>query len=336
MKKISLVHLIFILSFQISNTLAQHTFSIVAVDSVTKEVGGAGASCVNGSISVSIINGLIPRRGGIHAQASVCVPNTNLQNGLKWMKNGNSPQEILDSLLSKDVCTWNDYRFRQYGIVDFDSVGKPRSVGYSGANCMDYKNHISRFNYSIQGNILLGQEILDSIEARFLNANGTLADRLMEALQGANVIGADTRCLSNGTSSLSAFIRVAKPGDSSNNIYLNLDVNNILDGIEPIDSLEKLYENWKMSNSVYTIQKNIFELSIYPNPASEKINFELIRNENKDFNLKIINVLGEIVCSQQFFNNKASIVTNNLSKGFYFYKISGKTGMIQFGKIILQ
>lgn len=47
----------------------------------------------------------------------------------------------------------------------------------------------------------MGQEILDSIESRFLNTPGSLADRLMAALQGAKVIGADTRCGIHNTSS---------------------------------------------------------------------------------------------------------------------------------------
>ena len=82
-------------------------------------------------------------------------------------------------------------------------------------------------NYSIQGNILLGAEILDSMEARFLAATGPLSDRLMACLQGANVPGADSRCLANGTSSLSAFVRVAKPGDADDSLFLDFLNENI-------------------------------------------------------------------------------------------------------------
>ena len=61
-------------------------------------------------------------------------------------------------------------------------------------NCFDYKNHIIGDHYAIQGNILLGQSILDSMESRFLNTSGSLSEKLMASLQGAKVIGADTRC----------------------------------------------------------------------------------------------------------------------------------------------
>ena len=57
---------------------AQDTFSIIAVDPVTGEVGSAGASCVTGIGEVElsdIICDIIPARGGINAQALVCLPN---------------------------------------------------------------------------------------------------------------------------------------------------------------------------------------------------------------------------------------------------------------------
>ena len=63
------------------------------------------------------------------------------------------------------------------------------------------------------------------MESRFLNTIGSLASKLMSAMQGANVPGADTRCLDEGISSLSSFIRVAKPEDN-NDLYLDINVNN--------------------------------------------------------------------------------------------------------------
>ena len=44
-------------------------------------------------------------------------------------------------------------------------------------------------------------------------ANGSLDQKLMSAMQSAKIPGADTRCLDEGISTLSAFIRIAKPGD---------------------------------------------------------------------------------------------------------------------------
>ena len=221
----------------------QDTFSIVAVDSVTGEVGSAGASCLDDSQiagGVVIISDVHPGRGVIHTQAYWLAANQN--NASTRMDLGDSPEEIVYWL------TWNDVQsnptWRQYGIADFDSSGSPRADAYTGTNCDDYKNHIIGPYYTIQGNILLGPEILDSMESRFLNEPGGLACKLMAALQGANVPGADTRCLAEGVSSLSAFVRVARPEDTTGNMYMDLAVVETPFGMEPIDSLQTLFDNF--------------------------------------------------------------------------------------------
>ena len=108
---------------------------------------------------------------------------------------------------------------------------------------MDYKSHILGATYAIQGNILIGEEVLINMEKNFNSTSGTLSDKLMAALQGANIPGADSRCLDDGISSLSAFIRVANPLDDDN-YFLDLNVNNTSNVQEPIDLLQDLYNQW--------------------------------------------------------------------------------------------
>lgn len=233
---------------------SQDTFSIVAIDSLTGEIGSAGASCVGSSSGyphgAQILSDVIPGIGAIHTQASWHA--TNQQHAHDWMMQGLSPQEIIDLLVANDV--GNNPSIRQYGIVDYHS-GHPRSAAYTGVNCMDYKNHTARLNYSVQGNILMGQQILDSIESKFLNTPGTLADRLMAALQGAKVIGADTRCGIHNTSSQSSFLRVARMNNQPDSLYLDLymaypyNLTGIYP-VDPIDSLQTLYDEWKVYVSV--------------------------------------------------------------------------------------
>ena len=142
---------------------SQDTFSIIAIDTITGEIGGAGASCIDETAiptGVLIINDIIAGRGGIHTQASWV--SANQQNAHNRMVEGLSPQEIINWLVANDV--QNNPAVRQYGIVDTDAQGHPRSAAFTGQNCYNYKNHILGPNYSIQGNILLGQHILDSME----------------------------------------------------------------------------------------------------------------------------------------------------------------------------
>ena len=218
---------------------AQDTFSICAVDSVTGQAGSAGATCISSAaISAIISSDVHPGVGVVHTQASWDSLNRNYARTM--MNAGYSPQQIVDSVTINDCI--GDSTIRQYGVVDLNS-GSPRSAGFTGSACFNYKNHITGPGYSIQGNILLGQQILDSMQSRFLNTPGSLACKLMAALQGAKVVGADTRCTSHGISSFSAFLRVANPADLPSNLFLDLNVNTYPANLEPIDSLQVLFNN---------------------------------------------------------------------------------------------
>ena len=235
------------------NSAAQDTFSIVAIDSVTGQIGSAGASCVGSSGSyphgAQILSDVIPGLGVIHTQASWAA--LNQQHAHNWMMQGLSPQQIIDSLVAHDA--GNNPSIRQYGIADYNG-GHPRSASYTGINCMDYKNDTSHIYYSIQGNILMGQQILDSMLIRFQSTPGPLSDKLMAALQGAKIVGADTRCAPKNASSQSSFIRVANMNDPPDSLYCDLwmayptNYSGVFP-VDPIDSLQTLYDKWKMTLS---------------------------------------------------------------------------------------
>jgi uncharacterized Ntn-hydrolase superfamily protein len=284
--------------------LGQDTFSIVAVDTATGEVGSAGASCIdtddcNGCGGVIIISGLLPGRGAMNSQATACIPNINLNNGLNRLSLGDSPQQALDWVTTNDQCFAGNNTNRQYGIVDIDpGSGQARAVAYTGTNALNYANHIVGDHYAIQGNILLGQAILDSMEARFLRTHGSLAEKLMASLQGANIPGADTRCLAEGVSSKSAFLRVAKPNDPANDFWLDLNVPSTPFGVEPIDSLQTLFDKTGLFTHVAeeVSQKKI--ALIYPKPAEDLLFILLDNSESGSFLVKIKDVNGKILSTQ--------------------------------------
>ncbi|MEI6173146.1 MAG: DUF1028 domain-containing protein [Bacteroidota bacterium] len=243
------------LLFQCGQVMAQDTFSIVAVDTLTGEIGSAGASCVTSSPSyphgAAILSDVIPGIGAIHTQAAW--NSTNQTNAHAHMIAGESPQQIITWLVTHDA--QGNATTRQYGIVDFRN-NQSRAAAYTGSNCSNYKNDTASIFYSIQGNILLGQSIIDSMQNRFLSTQGTLADRLMAALQGAKVIGADTRCAPRNSSSLSSFLRVARPNNSPDSLYLDLWMAypqsfSGLVPVDPIDSLQTLYDQWKTTTAIF-------------------------------------------------------------------------------------
>lgn len=126
-----------ICSLSLQTSYAQHTFSIVAVDTLTGEIGSAGASCVGSinGVGAYILGDVLEGIGAIHTQASYSA--TNQQTARQRMLLGDSPQQIIDYMVTHDV-TGNP-TIRQYGIVDLRRRGQ--SAAYTGANWIDYKNH---------------------------------------------------------------------------------------------------------------------------------------------------------------------------------------------------
>ena len=116
------------------------TFSIAAVDTVTREIGSAGASCIEDVIWIS---SPFPNHGIVHTQASSDERQRNYARLL--MSRDFSPQELIDTLVAYDVPGPASYF--QYGVVD--PVGGGRSAAYTGWQCYNWKGHLTGPTYAI-------------------------------------------------------------------------------------------------------------------------------------------------------------------------------------------
>ena len=304
-----------------SSVFSQHTFSIVAVDTITGEIGSAGATCGDsiiwpGTPGAYIISDILPGVGAIHTQSFWLA--SNQVNARVQMQQGSTPNQIISWLVAHDV--QNNPQSRQYGVVDYQN-GSSRSAAFTGTNCYDYKNHILGPNYAIQGNILLGQQILDSMEYYFLNTTGCLPEKLMAAMNGAKVVGADTRCMVEGTSSLSAFLRMALPTDNYNDLFLDINVAGTAPNVEPIDVLQTKYNQWKNSNISYcdsVLSTEIYqkkEVEIHPNPSNDFIRISNVEESNK---IELFNLNGKFL--ETVRSNTVSI--RNYTEGIYILKVT--------------
>ncbi|MBU1319239.1 MAG: DUF1028 domain-containing protein [candidate division Zixibacteria bacterium] len=215
--------------------LAHATFSIVAIDSVSGAVGGAGASCIDGS---HIINRMVEAIGSIHTQAYW--NGDNQSNADSLLREGLTPDSIISWLANNDA--QGNPAIRQYGVVTL--AGPGASAGYTGSGCAAYAGHRIGPGYAIQGNILLGPEILDDMETAFLTTPGDIDERLMAALAAADVPGADTRCMDCEKPAISAFIRVKLPGDGMTS-YLYKVVSTTPCEEDPIPILQAQYAEWQ-------------------------------------------------------------------------------------------
>jgi uncharacterized Ntn-hydrolase superfamily protein len=327
MKKLYPFLILVLLSFGIK---AQDTFSIIAVDPVTGDIGSIGASCVTGATGAfdTWVTDIIPGKGGVNAQAWICLPNINLQNAMARMEEGLSPQEIIDWLLLNDACSSGNYdpEYRQYGIVDLDMNGDPRSAGWTGSLADDYKEDRQGINYSVQGNILLDQSVIDNMEDNFNNTEGTLADKLMAALQGANFPGADSRCLTNGTSSRAAWFVVYRADDEPGEPYLRLVVPTQTIGVEPIDVLQDMYDDFLAVNEF--ILKDLVHL--YPNPVSN----ELVVSYDSSLDIadmEILDVNGRRILwidPSSTAEDRLTIDVSSLQNGIYFINLISSKGSL--------
>ncbi|WP_024772200.1 DUF1028 domain-containing protein [Aquimarina macrocephali] len=280
---------------------AQHTFSIVAVDPVTGEIGSAGATCIKAEDGARDVSVIVLGVGAINTQA-FWLP-VNQKRATARMEAGDSPKQI-----TKWLSENGDYPdYTQYAIVDLNN-GQPRSAAFSGKNMYEKWMHITGTNYAIAGNTLISQDVIKDMEKAFLRTRGSLADKLMAALQGAKRPGADSRCLSDGISSGSAYLRVADSADTDNSygkLSLDLNVWITTDIFEPIDALQEAYDNGKNCKEVQLVIKT----DQYP----EETRWQIKDQDNK------------IVASGGPYNRSVEI-TECLKEGRYTFTIKDSHG----------
>ncbi|HTU99479.1 MAG TPA: DUF1028 domain-containing protein [Luteitalea sp.] len=183
---------------------AAATWSIVAVDPSTREVGSAGASCTP---YVAGIVALAPGRGVIVAQA---MSNANARRrGVQLLAEGGSPSAIVGAISHPSFD--DTYKEQQYGVAALDFFDRP--AAYTGASTHAVAGHLLAPGVSVQGNILTSQDVLTATMDAFTAAAGRpLAERLLLALEAGAARGGDRRC---GTQTAqSAYLVVAGPDDA--------------------------------------------------------------------------------------------------------------------------
>lgn len=170
--------------------------------------------------------------------------------------------------------------------------------------------------------------------AGFNETEGSLAHKLMGAMQGANIPGADQRCLDRGTSSTSAFLTVYGPDDSEDDPQLLLDILEMPFGEEPIDSLQVLFDELVLLPTSDILNPFEEEIVVYPNPTGN-----LLYLDNKD-NLKIhqiqiYNHLGILLKEiNSVYPSNLKIDIEDLDAGLHFLEVTqeGKKRQAKFIK----
>lgn len=157
------------------------TFSIVAAAGETWGVAVASKFLAVGAAVPGAAAGV----GAIATQAYANL--AYRPDGLNLLRAGRSARDTLDALVAAD----EQRAQRQAGIVD--AAG--RSATYTGGACQPWAGGVSGEGYAIQGNILVGPQVVEAMQQAWLATSGDqpLARRLLAALLAGDGAGGDRR-----------------------------------------------------------------------------------------------------------------------------------------------
>jgi uncharacterized Ntn-hydrolase superfamily protein len=189
-------------------TPAWATWSVIALDTRTGQVIIASATCVrqagfperkpNGARDLMDVQAVIvPGIGVAACQAGVDNTRENQMLVYQELRKGTPPAEILE-WLKKDP----NIERRQFGILAMpngDRITRQNNrVGFNGSgnsqSSLYFGGQVGDIYYQVQGNTLLGEAVVHRAALAFTRASGTMADRVMAAMEAADENGGDHRC----------------------------------------------------------------------------------------------------------------------------------------------
>ena len=204
-----------------------HTFSIVARDAETGELGVAVQS------HWFSVGPLVPwAEAGVGAVAtqSFVEPSYGAK-GLALMRDGKSAPEALAALLAQDQHS----DVRQVAMID----AKGQVQAHTGAHCIPAAGHHVGKNYSVQANLMADASVWPAMADAFEKAQGDLAERLLAALDAAQRQGGDIR----GRQSAAILVVSGKPtGQAWKDRVLDLRVE---DHPDPLVELRRIVALWR-------------------------------------------------------------------------------------------
>jgi len=228
------------------------TFSIVIYDP-NEEAWGIGVASKFLAVG-AFVPWLKPNIGAIATQALA-----NLEYGLKGLEllERHNASEVIGILTSNDPLKEN----RQVAVVD----SKGNAAAFTGRKCYPFASHIVGNNYSVQGNIIAGLEVLEAM-AKEAENKGKIHEKILRALKAGDAKGGDKR------GKQSAAITVVKRFKKSEKEFDPLVIGKYVDirvddSKDPINELERMMELW----SATFMEEEMVEISLYQDKINEAI-----------------------------------------------------------------
>lgn len=200
-----------------------HTFSIVARDEATGEMA-VGVQSHWFSVGTAV-----PwAEAGVGAVATQSfVDKSYGPKALNLIKQGFTAQQVLDSLTKADP----GRDVRQVAIVDhWGNV-----ASHTGKKCIQVAGHLAGVNFSVQSNMMLGNQVNSFMVNAFKKSEGKpLAERVLLALEAAQQAGGDIR----GMQAAAIVLVPGKTTETWNNKTVDIRVD---DHPQPLKELRRLY-----------------------------------------------------------------------------------------------
>jgi len=203
------------------------TFSIVAFDPEAREWGVAVAS------RVLAVGYIVPwARAEVGAVATQAYADLRYgRYGLELLEAGFTAEQALQVLLEFDA----EAQQRQVAIVD--SAG--RVAAFTGTETSAWAGDRHGEHYSVQGNILVGEQVLVNMERAYLETGGPLARRLLAAVEAGDEAGGDSR----GRQSAALLVVRERGGYQALTDRL-VDIS-VDDDPAPVAELARIYDLWE-------------------------------------------------------------------------------------------
>jgi len=243
-------------TFYGSNPLA-HTFSIVARDKNTGEIGVAVQSHWF-SVGTIVSWG----EAGVGVVATQSMVNVSFgPRGLDLMKQGFTAQEALNNLIESD----EGRDFRQLAILDANG----NVAAYTGTKCIPEAGHIVGDQFSVQANLMASDKVWPAMKEAYENSHGPLAERLLATLDAAQAAGGDIR------GKQSAAILIVKPESTGKSWEDRLVDLHVEDSPQPLKELRRLYNVHlayeHMNKGDLAIEHNDMQLAMKEYSAAEEM-----------------------------------------------------------------
>ena len=236
------------------------TWTLVAVDAKTGDVGVAGASCVP-STHADAVAALVPGKGAAAVQAFYDLQNRNRV--FELLRAGQPADEIIKQVSDSNYD--KGFGDRQYGVVT-TSQNVAKASAFTGQGNIEWagSQQDSSQGVTVQGNILVSPSVVsEAIKAFQSDRSGgnQLWDRLMRGLEAGSAAGGDARCNNARVkqTAATAFILVARGHDApyaakdlgvtdqgtSKAPWLAISVTERQYGPNPIVDLRRKYDEWR-------------------------------------------------------------------------------------------